>query len=60
MLREAFSSWEVMSSREMLEAAGRALTLPPRTVLAGDARVLLLALPVGEFKHSSDERGHAL
>ncbi len=39
-----------MSSREMLEAAGRALTLPPRTVLAGDARVLLLALPVGEFK----------
>ncbi|KAF3857221.1 hypothetical protein F7725_009080 [Dissostichus mawsoni] len=31
-----------MSSREMLEAAGRALALPPRTVLAGDARVLLL------------------
>lgn len=36
-----------MSSREMLEAAGRAVALPPRTVLAGDARVLLLALPVG-------------
>lgn len=34
-----------MSSKEMLEAAGRALTLPPRTVLAGDARVLLLVLP---------------
>lgn len=34
-----------MSSREMLEAAGRALTLPPRTVLAGEARVLLLVLP---------------
>lgn len=50
MLREAFSSWEVMSSREMLEAVGRALTLPPRTVLAGDARVLLLVLPVGRSK----------
>lgn len=50
MLREAFSSWEVMSAREMLEAVGRALTLPPRTVLAGDARVLLLALPAGEFR----------
>ena len=49
MLREAFSSWEVISSREMLEAAGRALTLPPRTVLAGEALVLLLLLPVGEF-----------
>lgn len=52
MLREAFSSWEVMSAREMLEAVGRALLLLllpllPRTVLAGDARVLLLALPVG-------------
>ncbi|TNN51479.1 hypothetical protein EYF80_038329 [Liparis tanakae] len=45
MLREAFSSCEVMSSREMLAAAGRALRLPPRTVLAGEARVLLLALP---------------
>lgn len=54
MLREAFSSWEVMSAREMLEAAGRVLLLPllPRTVLAGDARVLLLALPVGSrFKN---------
>ncbi len=50
MLREAFSSWEVMSAREISEAAVRVLTLPPRTVLAGDARVLLLALPVGEFR----------
>lgn len=42
-----------MSAREMLEAVGRVLLLLPllpRTVLAGDARVLLLALPVGEFK----------
>jgi len=37
-----------MSSREILEATGRELTLPPRTVLAGDALVLLLVLPVGE------------
>lgn len=43
-----------MSSREMLEAAGRAFRLPPRTVLAGEARVLLLALPVedGETQKS--------
>ena len=48
MLREAFSSWDVMSAREMLEAVGRVwpLLLVPRTVLAGDARVLLLVLPV--------------
>lgn len=47
MLREAFSSWEVMSSREILEAADRELALPPRTVLAGDALALLLVLPEG-------------
>lgn len=37
-----------MSAREMSEAVGRAgpPLLAPRTVLAGDARVLLLALPV--------------
>lgn len=48
MLIEAFSSWDVMSAREMLEAVGRVwpLVLVPRTVLAGDARVLLLVLPV--------------
>lgn len=48
MLREAFSSWDVMSAREMLVAVGRVwpLLLVPRTVLAGDARVLLLVLPV--------------
>lgn len=48
MLREAFSSWDVMSAREMLEAVERVwpLLLVPRTVLAGDARVLLLVLPV--------------
>lgn len=40
-----------MSSREMLEAVGRALVLPPRTVLAGDARVLLLVLPVGAVQN---------
>lgn len=40
-----------MSSREMLEATGRALVLPPRTVLAGDARVLLLVLPIGAVQH---------
>lgn len=39
-----------MSAREMLEAAGRVLLLLLRTVLAGDARVLLLALPVGGVK----------
>lgn len=47
MLREAFSSWEVMSSREILEAADRELALPPRTMLAGDALALLLVLPEG-------------
>lgn len=38
-----------MSAREMLlAAAGRApVPLLPFTVLAGDARVLLLVLPVG-------------
>lgn len=48
MLSDAFSSWEVMSAREMLlAAAGRApVPLLPFTVLAGDARVLLLVLPV--------------
>lgn len=48
MLSEAFSSWDVMSAREMLGAVGRVwpLLLVPRTVLAGDARVLLLVLPV--------------
>lgn len=49
MLREAFSNWDVMSASEMLEAVGQLLLLLlPRTVLAGDARVLLLALPVKE------------
>lgn len=38
-----------MSASEMLEAVGQVLLLLlPRTVLAGDARVLLLALPVKE------------
>lgn len=46
-----------MSSREMLEATGRVLMLPPRTVLAGDARVLLLALPVGKFKFETEDGG---
>lgn len=59
MLREALSSWEVMSSREMLEAAGRAFTLPPRTVLAGDARVLLLLLPVGGSPNAFHETCHS-
>lgn len=45
MLRDAFSSWAVMSSREKLEARGRDWLLPPRTVEAGEARVLLLVLP---------------
>lgn len=51
MLREAFSNWDVMSASEMLEVVGQVLLLLlwlPRTVLAGDARVLLLALPVKE------------
>ena len=60
MLSEARSSCAVMSSREKAAAAegvaeeeeaepeGRPLTAPtPRTVLAGDALVLLLALPGG-------------
>lgn len=55
MLREAFSSSEVISSREMLEAGGRvAAALAPRTVLAGDARVLLLVLPVFRKNNSSE------
>lgn len=39
-----------MSSREMFEAAGRLL---PLTVLAGEARVLLLVLPSSEKKKKS-------
>lgn len=47
-----------MSAREMLEAAGRVLLpLLPFTVLAGDARVLLLVLPVGHLKNSSCDTG---
>lgn len=45
MLRDAFSSWAVISSREKLEARGRDWLLPSRTVEAGEALVLLLVLP---------------
>lgn len=45
MLREACSSWAVMSSREKLEAIGRLWPPPARTVPAGEAWLLLHALP---------------
>lgn len=48
-----------MSAREMLDAAGRVLLpLLPFTVLAGDARVLLLVLPVGHLKKTGIVIGH--
>lgn len=45
MLREACSNWAVMSSREKLEAIGRLWPPPSRTVPAGEAWLLLHALP---------------
>lgn len=45
MLRDACSSWAVMSSKEKLEAIGRLWPPPARTVPAGEAWLLLHALP---------------